>query len=368
MLLALLCGGCEAWQARRDFILPTQLSLLVEDAEGRPLSVVLDLRRNTRNQLDVRVSEGWRLFDGKHLWHLETRPSGAGYSVHLSDELGREQERTLPVTSTSEPRILALDRMEVWLQASDGMVHCSLRENQCERAAESGKSPLDHVGPGRGFHVELGPTGDLVLILPLDGEGQPGQTILTDVKRVVGAHWVHEGFLERDPVLDRTFRGRASLVAVPRAVTLDGDLGEWLSAEPLVVESPWQIETGADHWQGPLDASFSVTASRTEDGVCFAGRVRDDDITPADQVRLSVGDVTLDLPLHPSASQGTSAQVRHEAFGTRFEACARAELTRAGRLPFAAALTDVDDQQPETVLASAPVQAAGGAGQLKVVP
>ena len=75
---ALLMGaGCQGWHVQRDAILPTQLALLVEDRGGHPLSIVMDLRRNTRDQLDVRVSEGERLFDGRHLWDIV---------VHKDDE------------------------------------------------------------------------------------------------------------------------------------------------------------------------------------------------------------------------------------------------------------------------------------------
>lgn len=366
LILPALLGGCESLEVHRDAILPTQLSLLVEDDAGQPLSVVMDLRRNTRNQLDVRVSEGLRLFDGRRLWALESVPAGEGFHVRLTEELGRVKTRDLPVESATRPEVVSFDRMEVWLSTSGGLVHCALEEPRCERADEPARSPLDHMGPGRGFHVELTPTGDLRLSLPLDPDDQ-GQTILTNVKRVIGAHWVHEGFLERDPILDRTFRGRASLVAVPRAVALDGNLGEWGSAEPLVVDSPWQLFAGAPDWSGPLDASFSVTASRTADGVCFAGRIRDDHFVEGDRMMLHAGDATVDLPLATSMTEPGRVVVA-EWFGRRVEVCVPEHLSETGRMPFFASLTDVDPTQADTVLASAPVDDPSAAGSLKASP
>lgn len=362
----MLLAGCGEWRSRRDHLLPTQLSLLVEERGGDLLSVVMDLRRNTRNQLDVRVSEGARLFDGRRLWSLASRSDADGYRVHLTDELARGGERDLPFVSTTPPYFLAVDRQHVWMRTSTGTLMCALAEPPCVPTADTPGSPLDHMGPGRGFHVELTPNGDLRLSLPLDPDGS-AQTILNDVKRVIGAHWVHEGFLERDAVLDRTFRGRASLVAVPRSITVDGQLTEWGGAEPLVVESPWQLDGGAPAWDGPRDASFSVTAARSPTGVCFGGRVRDDDLGPGDAMTLTVGSASVTLPL-VAAGDVPGGVVREDWYGRRFEACVDVALTAAGHLPFFAALNDVDGDAVATVLSSAPAGGLDEAGTLKVSP
>lgn len=348
----LVVGGCDDWHVRRDTILPTQLSLLVEDRDGQPLSVVMDLRRNTQNQLDVRVSEGQRLFDGEHLWDVVIHKDGAGYKVRLSD-LIEDRSRDLPLLSATEPELVALDRANVWVRTSGGLVHCALTRGMCEASPDSGGSALDHMGPGRGFKLALEPGGDLRLTLPLDSD-DAGQVILQNVRRVIGAHWVHEGFLKRDPTLDRVFRGRASLGAVPREVGVDGVLDEWISAQPLVVDSPWQIETGGDGWAGSRDASFSVSASRTTGEICFAGRVRDDHLVSGDEMLLQVADERWTFPLDGRPTSPGRAVVAKDWYGRRFEACVPVALPPSGTLPFFASFTDVDPGGDQTVLASAP--------------
>jgi hypothetical protein len=332
----------------------------VEDTSGRPLSLVMDLRRNTRNQLDVRVSEGTRLFDGRHLWDLEvhTRPDET-YAVRLKDlqkgdsAVDRDPGRDLPLSSASAPTVLSINRQEVWFSTSGGVVHCALMRPMCEGVDKAPSAPLDHPGPGPGFHVTLDEQHHLRLTLPLDPDTS-GQVILTNVARVVGAHWVHEGFLQRDAVLDRMYRGRGSIVARSHAVVPDGALADWHDAEPLVVDSPWQIEEGANQWSGPRDASFSVTAARTGDAVCFAGRVRDDDIEATDTMELRVDHEVVRLGLAEAAQEGRVV-VGRDWFGVRFEACLPVAAPSAGPLPFWASFRDVDGSDDTTVLSSAPV-------------
>jgi hypothetical protein len=364
--LLVVLSGCDIAHARRENILPTELSLLVEDNAGRPLSLVMNLKRNTRSQLDVRVSEGMRLFDGRHLWELRTHQAGQGWTVELDDILEPSQPRDLPLMSTSAPEIVTIDRMEVWLRTSGGLVHCALQRPMCEAATTSAHTQLAEEGPRAGFRLWLTPEGDLRLSLPLDPD-QDGQTILNNVHRVIGTHWVHEGFLERDAVLDRTFRGRASLVAMPRDVLVDGDLREWTEAEPLVVDAPWQIQSGADAWAGPKDASFSVTASRTPERVCFAGRVRDDDVMAGDSLAIRFGATELEVPLG-AAGPLDGGFIGRDWFGSHFEVCSPDGARGTGQLPFVAALTDVDGSDGATVMSSAPIDEPDASGTIRVGP
>lgn len=347
-----LGAGCQGWRVQRDAILPTQLALLVQDRSGHPLSIVMDLRRNTRDQLDVRVSEGQRLFDGQHLWDIGLHREDAGYRVRLSDLIS-DQTRDLPLLSSTPPELVSFDRMNVWLRTSAGLVHCALTREMCEASAEAGHSALDHMGPGRGFKLVLEPDGDMRLTLPLDPD-DAGQIILQNVDRVIGAHWIHEGFMKRDPTLDRVFRGRASLGAILHEVAVDGQLGEWSTAQPLVVDSPWQIESGADNWDGPGDASFSVTAAYSTGLVCFAGRVRDDHVGAGDEMTLQVGELRLSVPLDGRAVTPGVGVVSNDWYGRRFEACMPVTLPASGTLPFFAALCDADGEAGQTVLASSP--------------
>lgn len=356
-----LVGGCGDWRPVRTNPLPTQLAMLVEDGNGALLSLVMDLRRNTRNQLDVRVSEGTRLFDGRHLWDLQVHPAAEGYAVSLKDLLkgdsalspGRDKPRDLPFTSTSSPRLLSMDRDSVWFETSTGVVECALQRGGCKPAGSPPPSELEHPGPNAGFLVALDPQGNLRLTLPLD-EVAGGQVILSNISRIVGTHWVHEGFLQRDPVLDRMFRGRGSIVAEPREITPDGRLAEWLDAEPLVVDSPWQLELGANHWAGPRDASFSVTAARGGSGVCFAGRVRDDQLGAEDHLDLRVAEHDLRIPL-TGAEPGTRVVVGPDWYGVHFEACLAEVPLTDRQAPFWASLHDVDGADDPTVLSTAPV-------------
>lgn len=354
-------GGCGDWRPVRTNPLPTQLAMLVEDTDGASLSLVMDLRRNTRNQLDVRVSEGNRLFDGRHLWDLQVHSAAEGYTVALKDLLKgdgalappRDRPRDLPFTSTSSPKLLSMDRDSAWFETSTGIVECALQRGGCKPAGAPPPSELEHPGPNAGFLVVLDPSGNLRLTLPLD-EVPGGQVILSNISRIIGTHWVHEGFLQRDPVLDRMFRGRGSIVAEPREVTRDGRLVEWIDAEPLVVDSPWQLELGANHWSGPRDASFSVTAARGGSGVCFAGRVRDDALGPQDELVLRVAEQDLRIPLTEAAA-GTRVVVGPDWYGVHFEACLPEVSLTDRQPPFWASLHDVDGSDEPTVLSTAPV-------------
>lgn len=358
---ALLLSGCEDIRPPDDSVLPTQLSLLVEEFGGGMLSAVVDLRRNTRHQIDVRVSEGLRLFDGRRLWEIELMAQGSRWGLRARDLLGGGQLE-LPVGAASPPEIAALNRNQIWVRDEEHIVRCSLDRPSCGPAAEAERPPLDHAGPGAGFHLRL--VGDeVLLVLPQDGEHE-GDPILEGVERIVGVHWVHEGFLQRDPVLDRTFRGRATLVAGERAVNHDGDLGEWVDAQPLVVDSAWQIEEGAPSWTGPRDASFSVTASSAAGRLCLAGRTRDDEPQAGDALELIVGPQELMIPLDGSRIDDDRVRVGPESFGFHFEVCVDESPDAGERVPFAAVLRDVD-RGSTTVLTTSPLPGGTPTGWLR---
>lgn len=341
----LLLAGCTHALDARPAVLPTQLAVLVE-REGRdePVSLVLDLRRNARDQLDVRVSGGARLWDGRHLWELTPTEDARGHGLRVAD-LRVAQGGDVPLFADAPLRLLALDRQHAWIALPNGArFRCALERPECKEAAPD-PLPMDHPGPGGGFHLRL-EAGALSLDLP---QPEDGQALLMDgVRRVIGVHWVHEGWLEQDPMLDRTYRGQASLVAEPHAVEVDGALGEWSGAQPLVVDAPWQIDSGGDHWTGPQDASFSVAAAVHDGALCVAGRVRDDAFTDADHLTVRVGAATLDVPLTGADADAASGGAW---FSRTFEAC----LPTAAA-PAAAFAVQLHDHDPDgvTVLASAP--------------
>lgn len=350
--LALL-EGCVDFRPPDDSILPTQLSLLVEEESGAMLSAVVDLRRNTRHQIDVRVSSGLRLFDGRRLWELDPVQRDGHWNLRVRDLLGRT-EHDLPLDAGEPPAVLAMNRDHVWVRRADETIRCVIDRPSCGPTAEAERPPLDHAGPGAGFHLRL--LGDeVLLVLPQDSD-EEGEPILEGIRRIVGVHWVHEGFIERDPILDRTFRGRATLVANPRPVVLDGELDEWVDAQPLVVDSAWQIEDGAPSWEGPRDGSFSVTASTSAGGVCFAGRVRDDRAEHGDALEIVLGEHRLTVPLDGTRPEAPELRIGAESFGFHFEACLPARLVGRARVPFAAVLNDADGAgAAPTVLATSPL-------------
>ncbi len=361
-VLSLLLG-CARSVAPSQALLPTQLAIVAEQQGAAPdaipsaVSVVLDLRRNSRDQLDVRVSNGVRLWDGRHMWEVTETEDALGHGLHVQD---RQAQRggDIPLHAADPLHVIGMTRRDVWVELANRQVfRCALDRPNCEAAAMDAL-PLDHPGPGAGFELSL-QDGALKLKLPFT-EGEPA-TLLEHVTRLIGVHWVHEGWLPQDPMLDQAYRGRAQIVAQARDVAADGDLGDWSDAEPLVVDAPWQVEAGADHWGGASDASFSIAAARQKHSgasrggasgeACFAGRVRDDAWTADDVVVLRIGDAELRaVPLPDSA------------FSRTFEVCAEVP---AGELPFVAAYVD-HDADGTTTLSSAPLNDGKTEGRIRV--
>ena len=345
-------AGCGQLGATSESILPVQLSLLVEQMDGTPLSVVVDLRRNTRQQLDVRVSRGQRFFDGVHLWEMFAVRNDDAFSYRLQDLLSHTS-RDLPMRMSTAPDLLGIDHNQVWVGQGDRIFECTFARWSCMPASEVGRFPYEHQGPGRGFHVRQ-EGAQVLLTLPMDPTGA-GEPILDDVRRVLGLHWIREHFLQSDPVLNRMFRGRADLEAPDLDVVVDGDLDEWIDSHPVVVDAPWQIEAGPPSWSGVQDASFSVAAVRSGENTCFAGRVRDDHLVEGDLLHIRLGDQDVPVRLVDAPS---------DWFGVRFERCVPFSLGSAS-VPFGVLLDDEDPGEAPTRLSTSPELLGHPTGSLR---
>lgn len=326
--------------------LPSHLSVLVETWQGEPLSILLGLTRNSRDQLDVRVAEGAQVADGRRVWAFEETPEG----VRFEDRVDHRSS-----VATVGTRLLAVHRWHAWVEGDQGIFRCDIRHAEC-RPGSVPKLPLDHPGPGAGFRVELA-NGTLRLFLP---SGEEGVSLATGVARIIGVYWVRGATGEADTTLNRTFRGRARVHAQPRSVTVDGVLEDWASAAALVVDAPWQLQSGADGWSGDSDGSFSVAAAWTAEEVCFAGRVRDDHLVEGDRILIQVADQVEEIAVdHPST------WVTPGWWGSSWERCEpTAHLPALGVLPFAVSFVDHDPGQTTTILATAPIDGGVALGEL----
>ena len=361
-LLTVLVAGCARTLQPSQALLPTQLAVLAErdtPSGPQPVSLVLDLRRNSRDQLDVRVAPGLRLWDGRHLWEVTSTLDARGHGLHVGD-LKAGLGGDVPLYADSALEVVGMTRRDVWVRLPNQVVfRCALDRPLCNEGPAA-PLPMEHPGPGAGFRLAL-VNGALTLRLPFsDGEA----LLLDQVHALLGVHWVPESWLEHDDLLDHTYRGRGTLGAGERDVTEDGDLHDWADAEPRVVDAPWQVDTGAEAWSGPRDASFSIAAGRAGAALCFAGRVRDDAWTAEDQLVLhGIGpsDVTLSLA---APSDGPAGFVRPGWFSRAFELCLPSAAS--GDVAFSAAYEDHDPDGRVTVLASAPSDDGTPQGKLRI--
>lgn len=311
--------------------------------------MLLGLRRNSRDQLDVRVADGAQVYDGRRVWSLERGADGMSVADRVTGE------RVL-FGAGPTPRLLAVHQRTVWLEAGRPETGlevraCSMKDGRCG-VTPVPDLPLDHPGPGTGFRVAL-EHGTLRLFLPQEHAAE-GVALAPRIARLLGVYWVRGGTGEADVVVNRTFRGRARVHALARTVTPDGDLADWPDAAPLVVEAPWQLQSGADGWSGARDGSFSVAAAWTPDRVCVAGRVRDDHAAPDDRLTLHIDTVTVTLPL-TEADTTPEARMLPTWLGAAYEACVPTSAVRSSdQLPFAVLYADADPGEPTTVLTSAP--------------
>ncbi len=296
--------------------LPNAVSVATEGENGVVRSFLIELHRNAREQLDVRIAEGIRLYDGRHVW------------------------------------------------AIDGTTRRDLVANTSDTVPDTG-APVerDHTGPGSGFHVELDAAGRLSIRLPTQPSPGGGTVVAARVARILGVSWVQGQTAASRPVIDRVFRGRATLLARKQVVVVDGDLSEWSGADVTVVESSWQLEEGGITWQGARDASFSIAAAWQPGTVCFSGRVRDDDVREGDRIDIHIRDQTWSVPLAGAVEDGETC-VTPELFGLRFETCRSvAQATSSSLGVFSRALLHDDDGVGfPTELATAAALTTGPAG------
>lgn len=342
--LLLLLVACDRLEPARRGMLPSELSVLAERYDGTPLSLVLGLRRNRRDQLDVRVAVGAQVYDGRRVWAITSDPDGPVAEDRVTGAVAR-------LRVGPNARLVRLADRSAWYAGPGGNLRCDLRDGACVAGGAPPALELDHAGPGTGFHLAL-EHGTLRVTLPQDRDA--GIALATQVARLVGVYWVHGATGEVDATLHRSFRGRARVHALPRAVDADGALDDWPDAAPLVVDAPWQLHSGGETWSGPRDASLSVAAAWTDAHFCLGGRVRDDVIEAGDLVVVQIAEVRRALPLDGAVPEG--AAVVREWLGARWELCVpEAQLRARDTHPFAVSYTDVDNGETPTILASAPL-------------
>jgi hypothetical protein len=276
----------------------------------------------------------------------------------------RKRERAVLDLPAGDWSVNSITGNHAWFRGSGVWVECALDEGRCSES-EIGPEPpkMTHSGPELGFRLALDEAGQLRLALPHQVDGA-GEVLAEGVARLVGVRWVSGPIHRRvQEYLDRTFRGRARLLAPPAQIVVDGDLSDW-TAEPAVVDAPWQADS-RDGWQGPDDASFAVAAAMSNDKLCFAGRLRDDQLGPDDMLVIHAGPAIRRLRL---ADPPHDVVVVHEWFGWHFELCMRppTELMETGRTSLSVAYHDFDGDDPEAVLSTAPRIGDWAAGTLRL--
>ncbi len=355
-LLAATLTGCDAYAPYQRGLFPVQVSLVLAYESGRRESLLLDLKRNHEDQLDLRMADGAVLHDGQHVWQIEDE----GGRIFALDRVSGTR-RTL----AARGELIAWDHRHAWFKApgTQGRASdCSLLTGRCAPGVP-GAAPISHPGPADGFTLTL-KHGALRLRLPLEDE--PADDVLAEgVAQIIGAHWVKQVRPQNRDLLDQVFRGRARLLARTRAVMVDGRLEDWAGAAPLVVGSAWHLEPGGlDAWAGPEDASFSIAAAVRGTDLCFGTRIRDDHFADGDVLSFRVGDEARELAVR-EALQGPDEAVTTDWFDRSAELCLSPPPGRS--LPLAVFYTDVDPDGT-SVLASAPIDHGAPRGTVTLVP
>jgi hypothetical protein len=333
--------------------------------DGRPLGGYFAVEPNPRGRVDVRLTNRITLLGPKGVFTLEPGADAAGRWTLVEELHGTRL--ALPLPDDGEWSFAGALAPDAWFSApSHGHQRCDLFGRSCAADAAGPPTPtLRRQGPGEGFRLAT-VNGTLRFWPPHLPEGADGEAILGDVSRLLAVRWLD--VLPTAAVreyLDRSFRGAARLEAEAAPTTLDGDLDDWRATEPEVVDSPWQAAVRRN-WHGPADASFSIAARFDGDTLCFAGRLRDDDLREGDQLTLHFGAERWVLPLQPGA--GTEGLVvAREPFGFHFEACRRAP-PHDRSTPFAALLEDRDGDDDADILSTAPIFDGQPAGALLFPP
>jgi hypothetical protein len=328
--------------------------------DGVYVSLLVDLKRNARGDVEVRIGEGARIFDGRGVWEVAMTPGEPPRVRDLVD--GRE--RALPL---GKAELLAMDTSAAWFEEAGHVLRCPWLERGCAVATASPEPARVRPGPGAGFRLRLRRQ-RIILLLPQETDDRMGTLLTGTVESLVGAAWLPGTSDTANPALDRYFRGRAFLRAAEHPVEVDGELDEWDDDAPYVVDAPWQVEDGARWWQGPRDASFGVATARDGDDLCIAGRIRDDRPGPNDTLLIRVaGETTRVSVVDPHSGP---LVIEPEWHGFHYEGCL--PLTEASRrrvaVGFSLSLVDQDDDEPPTILATSASVAGGPTGTVQIGP
>lgn len=368
--LALLVGCASSSESQDPDRLPRAVSVAMVVKGGHPLTAWFSVSPNPRGHIDVRVANGLE-FPGKDgVFGLD--PVDPGHQQwRLTERLGGATvEFELPGTTRARP--IRVDQQEAWFYARDADTGwaCSLRTGGC-RAVEGRPvaATMTRPGPGAGFALTLDELGTLRFRQPHQPEGA-GDVVAARVVEVVAVRWqLAEASSRVTEYVDRTFRGRGGLRAKFGEVTVDGRLTEWAGAEPDVVEAPWQAAI-RDHWTGPSDGSFSIASRWSKTRLCFAGRLRDDALTPDDSLTFVLRRERYELPLAAPELAEFPAVVVRETFGWHYEACVPrpAWTVERGEKPLSIMFRDHDPGADADLLSSAPVFGTTPVGYLELVP
>lgn len=370
LILALLAlAACVDPSAPGQHPLPRAVAVALT-SRGEPLTVFFDVQPNSNGHVDARIASGLELPGQNAVFAIE--PADPGRKAwSLTERIGGARVAfNLPAAVSVHPA--RLEDHAAWFYDHDGSTgwRCALDTGACaEDPAGIPEIVLEQPGPGSGFRLELA-EGTLRFHHAHQSEDTPGDVVATRVTDLLGVRWYNEApSATVREYLDRSFRGRSSLEAHFGDVQVDGELEEWLAEEPAVVESPWQaaVRTG---WFGPEDASFSVAVRWSDADVCFAGRLRDDALTPEDLFTVAIGrERWLLAPLDPGFADGRAVLTK-EPFGWRFELChERPPVLRSGReVPFAVLYRDHDEGSDADLLSTAPLFRGVPAGSLTLEP
>lgn len=365
-LTALLAVACSQTAEPLDEPLPRAVAVAMT-ARGAPITAFFSVQPNQNGHVDVRITNGLELpgeravfaieptDDRRIAWRLIERLGGARVSLRL------------PATAALRPS--SMEEGAAWFVAAGtaDSYRCDLGTGDCAQTGDPAPAPrLSRAGPGAGFQLELH-DGTLRFHQPHQSQDTPGDIVATRVGEILGVRWYHNAPTPRvREYLDRTFRGRSSLVAEFGAVVVDGILDEWAAAEPAVVDAPWQLAE-REGWFGPDDASFSVAVRWSDSQICLAGRLRDDVLTAQDIFTVALGQERWTFP---PLSAGDQSAFHAEAFGWHYEFCRpRPSVFTEGHDPaFAMLYDDHDGDGAIAQLSTAPLYRTLPAGSLKLAP
>ncbi|MSQ02109.1 MAG: hypothetical protein EXR71_09490 [Myxococcales bacterium] len=367
MSLVLLLAACSTRQEQADpDRLPRAVAVAMVLSGHQRVTAYFSVEPNPRGHVDVRIADGLELPGAEAVFAVE--PDGDDrYSWHLTERLGGARVPFL-TPGTEQVRVTRLDDRDVWLFPREGSAGwaCALLTGRCRGVTEPfPELPMTRTGPGSGFRLELDDH-TLRFRQPHQTAEARADVVATRVGAIVGVRWYLKSPSARvAEYIDRRFRGRGTLRAAFREVVVDGILEEWASAEPEVVDAPWQADVRT-HWTGREDASFSVAALWSDEHLCLAGRIRDDVRTAKDALAIVIRKERRVISL---LEPPDNAVVAREEFGWHYEACwPRPWFATAGSsVAMTVQLQDEDGTGDVDVLATAPIFGAVPIGALDLV-